>query len=148
MEYAIGPIKGIKEGIVSLSLLLILSHLFLVVKSNFKSTISPSMAMSLTIRPAKSSDVDALTQIGIAAFPLEPQWPYRYPYRHQYPEDHIKHTRNRYTEWLSAAATPTCEVVVAEAPSLEDPEVRKVVSLSIWRLPTQYTDTEDCHKCS
>jgi hypothetical protein len=106
------------------------------------------MAMSLTIRPAKSSDVDALTQIGIAAFPLEPQWPYRYPYRHQYPEDHIKYTRNRYTEWLSAAATPTCEVVVAEAPSLEDPEVRKVVSLSIWRLPTQYADPEKCHKCS
>jgi len=109
--------------------------------------LTPANSMNLTIRPSEPSDLDAITAIGVAAFPYEPQWPYRYPYRAQYPEDHQIFTRQRYSEWFAAAETPDCVIMVAEAPSNEDPQVRKVVALSIWRMPTQIDDHEDTHKC-
>lgn len=104
--------------------------------------------MNITVRFAQASDIEALTQIGIAAFPFEPQWPYRYPHRKQYPEEHYKHTKIRYTEWLAAATAKQCMIMVAEAPSIEDLAVRKVVALSIWRLPPQFEDRDDNHKCA
>jgi len=91
--------------------------------------------MNLKIRPALASDLDALTWIGLAAFPFEPQWPYRYPFAADFPEDHKKFTWIRYSEWLDAASTPECIIMVAESPSLEDQNVTKVVGLSIWRIP-------------
>ena len=93
------------------------------------------MATSWTIRRAKASDLDALTWIAIDAFPHDPQWIYRYPHATEFPEDHLKYTQRRYGEWLEANTTPRCIIMVAECPSLEDPSVRKVVALSIWRLP-------------
>jgi len=87
------------------------------------------------IRPAVASDLDALTWIGVAAFPYEPQWPYRYPFAADFPEEHHKFTRNRYAEWLDAARTGGCIIMVAESLSLEDPSTYKVIGLSIWRLP-------------
>src|SRR3954452_13696313 len=92
-------------------------------------------SMGLQIRPALASDLDALTWIGLAAFPFEPQWPYRYPFAADFPEDHEKFTWIRYSEWLDAASTPDCIIMVAESPSLEDQNVTKVVGLSIWRIP-------------
>jgi hypothetical protein len=127
---------------VALTLILLLPLKFLIPTSHL------ARPMSLAIRSAQSSDLEALTEIGIAAFPLEPQWPYRYPYREEYPEDHYNFTKIRYSEWLSAASTPVCEIMVVEAPSIEDPKVKRVVSLSIWRLPLQFEDLEDTHKCS
>jgi len=91
--------------------------------------------MGLKIRPALASDLDALTWIGLAAFPFEPQWPYRYPFAAEFPEDHKKFTWIRYSEWLDAASTPECIIMVAESPSLEDQNITKVVGLSIWRIP-------------
>jgi ribosomal protein S18 acetylase RimI-like enzyme len=90
---------------------------------------------NISIRHAEASDLDALTRIGIAAFPYEPQWPYRYPFAADFPEDHWTFTRNRYSEWLDAAKMGDCAIIVAEISSLDDPSARKVVSLSIWRIP-------------
>jgi hypothetical protein len=90
--------------------------------------------MTLHIRPVRPSDLDALTEIGIAAFPFEPQWLYRYPYRAQYPEDHHTYSRIRYSEWLAAANTSECIIMIAESPSIENLEIYKPVALSIWRV--------------
>jgi hypothetical protein len=89
----------------------------------------------LSLRSAKVTDLDALTLIGLAAFPLEPQWPYRYPYATEFPEDHTKFTRLRYREWLQEASTPDCTIVVVGRPSLKDANTMKVVDFSIWRMP-------------
>ena len=99
--------------------------------------------MDLTLRPAKYSDLEAMTQIAIAAFPHEPQWIYRYPYRREYPEDHYIYTRTRYLEWLSAAVTPACSIMVAEMRTDKDPKAAEVVAFSIWRLPGHSQDGDD-----
>jgi hypothetical protein len=90
---------------------------------------------SVTIRKATDSDLDALTWIGLSAFPHEPQWPYRYPHAAQFPKDHLKFTRLRYSEWIEAMNAGDCVIMVAEAPSIEDESQSRVVSLSIWRVP-------------
>jgi len=103
--------------------------------------------MNLKIRPALASDLDALTWIGLAAIPFEPQWPYRYPFAAEFPEDHNKFTRIRYSEWLEAASTPECIIMVAESPSLQDKNITKVVGLSIWRIPRRGSNGESNNKC-
>jgi hypothetical protein len=100
---------------------------------------------NVSLRHAVASDLDALAWIGVAAFPYEPQWPYRYPFAVDFPEEHWTFTRNRYAEWLEAAKTGDCVIIVAESLSLEDPGTRKVIGLSIWRLP-QLDDTKSNDK--
>ena len=90
---------------------------------------------NITVREATHSDLGALTWIGIAAFPYEPQWPYRYPHAAQFPDDHLAFTKFRYSEWLEAAKTGDCVIMVGEVPSIEDERQSIVVSLSIWRVP-------------
>ena len=99
--------------------------------------------MNITLRPAKHTDIEAITQIGIAAFPFEPQWNYRYPHRTFFPEDHYTYTRMRYLEWLSAATTPQCSIMVAELATEEDPKAMEVGAFAIWRLPLDAKDDDD-----
>lgn len=102
-----------------------------------------SLTRDLTLRPATLLDADALTKIGIAAFPYDPQWLYRYPYAKEYPEDHEKFTCERYREWLKAAEGPACSIMVVEinddSTGLERRSevevVKKVIAFSIWRKP-------------
>jgi len=89
----------------------------------------------ISIRKATDSDLEALTWIGISAFPHEPQWPYRYPNATEYPEEHIRYTRMRYSEWLLSSAAGHCVIMVAEVPSRDDETQPMVISMSIWRIP-------------
>ena len=62
---------------------------------------APSLSQQgFTTRPATKDDLDDLTRIHIEGFTEEPQIHYRYPFRHQYPEDHWKWTRKEYENYL------------------------------------------------
>ena len=86
----------------------------------------------ITIRPAGADDLDAMTSIGLAAFPMDPQWAYRFPGAQAFPEDHYKYSRIRLSEYLKDMVSSVCTVMLAEAFSNEDPAVRKVVAMSMW----------------
>lgn len=102
------------------------------------------------IRKATFNDLDDLTAIGIAAFPADPQWVYRYPYREQYSQDHLINCRRRYLEWINASHTSDCMILVAEVATKEDPSIRKPQAFSIWRMPSHACDEKDAHnsQCS
>ena len=93
------------------------------------------MANTISIRSATASDLDTITAIGLAALPDDPVWPYRYPFAAQFPEDHYKYSRIRYSEYLANVEVGAYAVMFAEAPSNEDPDVKVVVAMSIWQLP-------------
>lgn len=103
----------------------------------------------LSLRPAGPFDIDALTNIGIAAFPHDPQWPYRYPYAQDFPEDHVKFTRERYVEWLKAAEGPVCKIMVVEInEDVEGKGSRRVIAFGIWRSPSSdKSDEQSVEKC-
>jgi hypothetical protein len=90
--------------------------------------------MSVSIRPVQrgGADLDAIVDIVIKAFAYDPQWQYRYPYRLQYSEDHKKFTRIYYADYLEMTFAGYNTIMLAEMPSDEDPNVLKVISVSIW----------------
>ena len=92
--------------------------------------------MSITIRPAESADLDAIVNIAVTAFPWDPQWPYRYPYRDAFPEEHRTYTTNFYAEYLRRSWAGINSVMVAETPDPIDPNKPKVIAMSIWDNPS------------
>ncbi len=94
----------------------------------------------MSIRAAQPSDLDAITWVSVAATPADPVCPYRYPYREQYPEDFQQFSRIRLSEFLAEAATGSTLFMVYEAPSMEDPSIRKVISYAIWELPKGHVE--------
>lgn len=90
---------------------------------------------TISVRSATLNDLDTMTAIGLAALPDDPVWPYRYPFAAQFPEDHYKYSRIRYSEYLANVEAGAYAVMLAEAPSNENPDVKEIVAMSMWQLP-------------
>lgn len=96
--------------------------------------------MSITIRDAGTADIDALLEVRLASFPGDESWHYRYPYYREFPEDHAYYSKLRMEEKLADAVKGSKRVMLAEAPSNEDPEVIIPVALAIWVMPGWHTE--------
>jgi hypothetical protein len=59
-----------------------------------------SMASPILVRHAQVSDVDVMTAIGLAAMPMDPQWNWRFPLQHHFPQDTYHFTRSKYLQFL------------------------------------------------
>ena len=103
-------------------------------------TVPIGSAGKMSMRAAQASDLDAITWVSVAATPADPLCSYRYPYREQYPEDFQQFSRIRLSEFLAEAATGSIIFMVYEAPSMEDPSIRKVISYAIWELPKGHVE--------
>lgn len=104
----------------------------------------------MDLRVATIADLDAITEVALAAFPLDPQWDYRFPHRHEFPEDNQNYTKIGYRAFFNAPKGATY-IMVATAPSLEDPAVTKLVAIAVWEV-TNLTNPEtrpprSSHKC-
>lgn len=84
------------------------------------------------LRPAVESDVNALADILFAASADDPNYPYRFPGRHQFPDDFRKHCRMKCLEYLDKSTT-----IVCDRPSISDPEKSKVVAFGVWSRPSR-----------
>ena len=93
------------------------------------------LAIQMFLRRATESDLNAITDIALAALPMDPQWPYRFPYSGHFPQDHYVCTRIRYKEYLDNVARGVFTIVLAEAPSREDVTVTKPIAFAIWQMP-------------
>lgn len=78
------------------------------------------------------SDVEAVTNVIINTMPLDPQWDYRFPYRHQYPEDHYKYTKMLFEYFLDPAFDDWLVMVVEDC--LQPGGPTQVVSFSVWNV--------------
>ncbi|KXX81484.1 hypothetical protein MMYC01_201720, partial [Madurella mycetomatis] len=78
------------------------------------------------------SDIEAVTDAVIRTMPLDPQWDYRFPYRHQYPADHYKYTRMLFEYFLDPSYDDWL-VMVAED-SLEPGSTTSVVSFGVFNV--------------
>ena len=93
---------------------------------------APKPKHNISMRPATAEDAVAIAEVTIRSFPADPEWPYRYPYREQFPDDHYKFTVKRYEDYLANVPRGTAAVYVAEA---EEEGVKKVVGGAVWQLP-------------
>lgn len=59
----------------------------------------------MKLREATKDDLEALTDIMIAAMPTDPAWDYRFPYRGDYPEDHRRFVKKTFEQAVEAQGT-------------------------------------------
>lgn len=85
----------------------------------------------MDLREATITDLDAITEIALAAFSLDSQWHYRFPHRHEFPKDTENYTKIGYRAFFDAPKE-TSYVILATLPSLEDPTVTKPVAMAVW----------------
>lgn len=100
----------------------------------------PAASPQLILRHATLSDLDAITALGLSALPDDPTWPYRFPKAKQFPEDHYRFSRIRYSEYLENAEAGAYAAVLIEAPSKEDPFVTRLIAMSFWALPNHHVN--------
>ena len=86
-----------------------------------------------------------MTEICIEAFPLDPQWNYRFPYRLQYPEDHYRYTRMYFADALADSLSH--KIIVAEMEGLPGSIKPNIIAVSLWRMPGA-VEPSDPQKCS
>ena len=101
-----------------------------IIKTNMPHTTHPSPAEA-AIRPATFADIDDLVAVYKASAPLEKSFHYKYPHVQQYPEDLIKHEKLVH-HLLVSPKYSDYHVMVAEAPSLEDVTVSKIIAYAVW----------------
>jgi hypothetical protein len=80
----------------------------------------------LTVRKATLADLDDITTVAQQGFPDGPEFDYRFPYRHKYPDDNRRWVREEYREYLEQPEKHAVVVVTAE--DNDD----KPVALSVW----------------
>jgi GNAT superfamily N-acetyltransferase len=79
----------------------------------------------MAVRQATASDLEELTRILIASSNDDPCYPYRFPWRDQYPVQYEEHCRRKCWEYIS---TNTVDVY-------ESRREKKVVAFAVWEQP-------------
>ena len=88
------------------------------------------MSSLVVVRQARLSDLDCLTEICLAAMPMDPQWDWRFPFRKDFPEDTFFFTRAKYLEFLENTSG-YWRVMVAE---LQSPSAQAAIPIAfaVW----------------
>jgi len=71
-----------------------------------------------------------MLNVGLAAMPSDPQWNWRFPHRHQYPEDTRHFTRQKYREFLEDK-TGRWQVMMVEGVSDKDTSP-VTMAMAVW----------------
>lgn len=87
----------------------------------------------MALRVATADDLDDLADITCAAFPMDPQWDYRFPHRKQFPKDNWDCTRFTCQSLLE---TPGNIINVITVPTEKDGvTVQQAIAVAVWELP-------------
>lgn len=83
----------------------------------------------LTLRAATADDLDDVADIACAAFPMDPQWDYRFPRRKEYPKDNWNCTRLMYKNLMEKGDA----INVITIPTKKDgEEVHRPIAVAVW----------------
>ena len=83
------------------------------------------------IRDATLADLDSVVDVVLSAMPLDPQWNYRFAYREQYLEHHLKYTKLLF-QYFIQESYDDWHVMVAESAAGDDITVTKIVAFAVW----------------
>ena len=92
---------------------------------------SSSTSTEGILRPASLADVDGMAEIWSTT--LDPSRPWKEQYRDQFPEESLRYKKMVF-EHLLDPSYEDWEVMVVEAPSIEDASMLKIVAVAVWNL--------------
>jgi hypothetical protein len=87
----------------------------------------------LIVRRASKADLDDIAKVAQAGFPDDPEFNYRFPYRHKYPEDNWKWTRREYEGYIDQPEK-FAVLVVTVTVSESDKAVERPIALAVWDM--------------
>lgn len=96
--------------------------------------------MPITVRQATLADLDTILQIRLASFLGTEQWQYRYPFYHEYPEDHAISARHRIETYLRDENGASGHVMLAEIPRDEESHVKVSIAWAVWTMPSSHNE--------
>lgn len=82
----------------------------------------------LNLRFATMNDIEDITDVAQQGFPDDPEFNYRFPFRHDYPEDNRTWVRKEYKEYLEQPKKYDVVIITA------DDNGDKAVALSVWDI--------------
>lgn len=85
----------------------------------------------MELRQATPDDLDSMTDVMVSAFPMDPQWDYRFPYRLEYPEDHWRCTRRTLAKFFRK---DHFVINIVTDGNGSEPGSRRAVALAVWEL--------------
>ena len=95
----------------------------------------PADRWVLEMRKATADDVDDIANIQCAAFPADPQWPYRFPGYRTYPEDTLECTRYMYHAFLNDHGNENTFVkIITDRGLVERVGPPKPIAVAVWKL--------------
>ncbi|KAM0418879.1 hypothetical protein ACHAPT_012144 [Fusarium lateritium] len=83
------------------------------------------------VRHAEAKDVDQVARVFITAMQDDQSWPYRFPHRAKYPEDHWNYNRDLISRFISPEYDDW-SVLVVEVPDAT--QAWRIVSFSVWDI--------------
>lgn len=95
-------------------------------------------AMSMSVRLATASDLEAMTWVLVGASPLDPVYPYRFPDRHLYPAEFTELCRQKCREYLATSAVVVCEMAPPHRNPSDKQQLRRLVAFSAWDVPARH----------
>jgi hypothetical protein len=91
----------------------------------------PNDSGAFSLRAATEADLDDIANVAIAAFPDDPEFDYRFPYRKDYPEDNWKWTRREYQGYLAQPSKYAVLVAVTDV-ATEKGTISRAIALGVW----------------
>jgi hypothetical protein len=95
----------------------------------------------LTFRTATKADLDGITRVVQAGFPDDPGCNYKFPYRHEHPEDFWKWTRLEYEEYLDQPEKFSVNVVTAPVTQLDGTVIDEPIAIGVWDIAVETKST-------
>jgi len=102
---------------------------------------SLSARAPLTLRSATKADLDPITRVVQAGFPDDPGCNYKFPYRHEYPEDFWKWTRLEYEEYLDQPEKFAVNVVTAPVTAFGGVVFQEPIAIGVWDVAVETKST-------
>ena len=107
------------------------------------SSATDDKSTSISMRPYRDGNLDAIVEMVLAAFPFDDEFSYNFPYQHEYPEDHPRFTQLYYAEYVSSSSDRSNTIILAEAPDLTDLTKVRVIAIGIWGYPGTTSPSSD-----
>jgi len=90
--------------------------------------------VGLNVRAAAQADLDEIVRLVQIAFPDDPEFNYRFPYRDRFPEDNTTGVRREYAAYLDQPEKFAVMVVTTSDTNESEVQGHPIIALAVWDI--------------
>lgn len=100
----------------------------------FTSLVAPRALSQPRVRLAEPQDAVEVTKVFINAMQDDQSWPYRFPHREEFPDDHWNYNLDPMSRFISPDYDDWVVVVAEADDSQAGADVRRIVCFAVWNI--------------